>query len=263
MNARLRLSSDGPCADLAGAYVFFRVGFVRHMNSVARLIRHSRTRLAAVAFIQTQMLLGRGGVGPRDRYSVQRRLQQSAIGGIRATDHEAQRHALFIHQQTPLGAQFAAIGRIFPGLFAAQWRFGHRPIRRLPLPRQAFEFVVLGESGLPHPPEDTRAYPLLKIPMSGFARAQFLRQRVPLTAGAQDVQDARHHRAPIRGGAAPNMFPVLSATAITRLRRWQQRLNSLPETIRQFPAGDVRVLCLRLFRCVSHAYILLPEQVLR
>ena len=97
--------------------------------------------------------------------------------------------------------------------------------------------------------------------MGGLARTKFLRQRVPLAARAQDVQDAGHHLAAIRRWAAPDMFPILPAAAIARLRLRQQRFDSFPEAVRQFPASDVGVLRMRLFRCFAHACILLPKQV--
>jgi len=261
MNERLRLSTGESYADQAGAYVFFRVGFVRHMNDVARAFSHSRTWLTAVPFIQTQMLLGCRWVRPLNRHGFQGGLEQSSVRSISAANHNSQGQAVFIHQQTPLGAYFAAIRRVFPRLFAAQGSFGHRAIRCLPRPVKALEFVVLSQSRLPHPQENSSADPALKVAMRRLARTTLLGQRVPLAPRAHDVQDARHHFATICGRAAATMFPILPATAIPRFRFGQQWFDPRPETIRQFPAGDVGVLRLSWFSSFRHACILLPEQV--
>lgn len=261
MNEPLRLSTDAPCADRVGVDVFFRIGFVGHMHDVAGLLRHPCARFAVITFIQTQMLLGRGRVWSRDGERVQRRFQQLPVGSIRPADHEAQRHAMFIHQQTAFRAPFASIGRVFPSFFAAQGGFGYRAICRLPLPRDTFEFVILGQTGLPHAPEDARAQPALKIAVRGLSRTKFLGQRVPLTARAQNVQNTAHHRAPIRRRAATYMFPILATPPIPRSRCGQQWLDAFPEAIRQFPAGNVGVLCWCLFRRLGHACILRSKQV--
>lgn len=143
----------------------------------------------------------------------------------------------------------------------AQRRFHHCAIRRLPFPVNAFEFVVLREPGSPHAQKAPHAHPPLKVAMRGLARTTFLGQRVPLAARTQDVQHTRHHLAAIRSGTAPNMFPILPATAIARFGFRQQRFDSRPDTIRPFPTSDVGVLRLRRFSRFRHAGILPSAQV--
>src|SRR6266849_3415769 len=66
------------------------------------------------------------------------------------------------------------------------------------------------------------ALPPNEVVMDRAARRKILRQVAPLTAGAQDVHDAVHHRA-----------HVLLALAAARLRRRHERLDQRPLVIRQ------------------------------
>ena len=261
MNGRLLQSNDEACAVRAAACVFFRVRFIRHMDDVAGLLGYRGARLTAVRLIQTQMLLDRLRVWPINRHSPQRGFQQAPVGGIGPADHNPQGQPLRIHQQAALGAGFAPIGWVFAGLFTAQRRFGHRAIRRLPLPGNALEFVILAETGLPHALEDPRARPPLKVAMRRLARAEFLGQCVPLASGAQHIQDAAHEGAPISRRTPADVTPRSSPPAITRLRFRQQGFDPLPETIRQFPTGYVGVLRWRRLHRFRHARILLQQRV--
>ena len=83
------------------------------MDGVAFALGHGAARFATIAFVQTQMLLRRLRVWSFNWHSLQRRFQQAPVRRIGSADHDAERHALPIHQQVACGARFAPIRRVF------------------------------------------------------------------------------------------------------------------------------------------------------
>lgn len=95
------------------------------MGLVSAAFGESLNRLANITFIQTEMLPPPSvRTRPADGDRVQCFGNQLLIVRIRAGNGNAQRHAAGVSEHGPLDAEFAAIGRVFPGFFphpAATW----------------------------------------------------------------------------------------------------------------------------------------------
>src|SRR5450759_5406961 len=102
---------------------------------------------------------------------------------------------------------FPPIRRVWPDGFLCQRCLHHRPVDTLPSPRNAFTVVVLRQSGLPQGFEHAGFLPLEKA-LVNCARATeaFARQRLPLTARAQDVNDGLEHQARLFGFSSTTRF---------------------------------------------------------
>ncbi|AFU57847.1 hypothetical protein Ngar_c09050 [Candidatus Nitrososphaera gargensis Ga9.2] len=112
-----------------------------------------------------------------------------------------------------------------PVLFSPEGRFCHHAIHRLPFPVDSFLYVVFQQALDPHAPEHTSLPPLLEPVKYGGRCAQAARERVPLAASTQDVEDGTH------------CFPVVHPwTASLLLFLWwrQQWHYPLPQNIRYF-----------------------------
>src|SRR5277367_5422257 len=111
------------------------VGLAGNVGRVAALADFAINRFAGVAFVETKMLrLFRSGLGALHRDRVQRSGDQFLVRHIGAFYGDGQRHAAAIDQRRALDAEFAAIGRVFPGFFphpAAPWS-SPRPCSAIP-----------------------------------------------------------------------------------------------------------------------------------
>src|SRR5688572_19921113 len=76
-----------------------------------------------------------------------------------------------------------------------------RAVGRLPIPADAVRAVVAPQLVGPEPLPGAILHPLLEPPVAGRAGAKFRRHRLPLAAGAQDVEDAVEHGPERNGGA--------------------------------------------------------------
>ena len=79
------------------------------------------------------------------------------------------------------------------------------------------------KTGAPDGPKDTRPHPSLEAQMAGAAGAVFARHHLPLTASAQDIQNAVHDRAVRYAGS-----PVHARRFVQR----QDRFDLCPQVIR-------------------------------
>ena len=125
----------------------------------------------------------------------------------------------------PLLARSVGLG---PVPFPPQGRFGHRPIHRLPFPVDAHGSIVLQEPSLPQFLKAPGLLPLLEAIVCGAPRPQTPRQGLPLTTGAQHIEDGVQGLAVIHAG--PSAFGF-------RLRFGQHFLEVGPEGVRSPPVG--------------------------
>jgi hypothetical protein len=133
---------------------------------------------------------------------------------------------------------FPPIRRVRSHAFGCQWRFVHRPVDRLPIPCDGFHLVVLGQSGLPQTKEKTLCLPPLKVCMNCAGTPKFTRQRFPLAARAQHINDGGKDLARrYRFASATRFAKILAALGTTYQRN--QWLNFCPKRIRYCPGLHV------------------------
>src|SRR5438105_12884184 len=88
---------------------------------------------------------------------------------------------------TPLLPRSVGLGPVFS---PTQWRFGHRPIHREPVPVDPADLLKLLQSCLPQLEEDSGLHPLLKAVMGRRVCTQLgLIQGLPLAPRAQHIED--------------------------------------------------------------------------
>src|SRR5512135_171388 len=140
-----------------------------------------------------------------------------------ATPKGTPRPSVSSERLVPDLARSVGLGPVFP---PTERGLGHRPVQALPLPLDALQFVVLVQGDAPEVSEDPLGGPLLEVVVQGTATAEFGWGGFPLTAGAEDVEDAVEHRPQVRPGSPP-----LGALGILG----QERLDSLPQGIGNAP----------------------------
>ena len=106
-------------------------------------------------------------------------------------------HTMAFGQQAPLDPVFTAIRGVGARLFPTQRRFGRRAIHTGKRPVDALQFIELLHTRLPELENHIRLHPRLIPIMGGRCGTIGLIQRLPLTTGAQDVEDGIGAR-PIR-----------------------------------------------------------------
>jgi transposase len=130
---------------------------------------------------------------------------------------------------------FSPIRRVRPDSFLSQRRFHHWPVDILPSPRDAFKVVILRQPGLPQGFEHAGFLPLEKALVNCARATEALgRQRLPLTARAQHVNDALEHQARILGFAPTTGFAHVVLGRLTPAL-WNQGFDPLPKSVRHFP----------------------------
>jgi hypothetical protein len=90
------------------------------------------------------------------------------------------------------------------------------------LPLDAAPPVIVANQLLEDASEHASALPLLKATMARGTRAKLLRQRLPLTSGAQAIQDAGHD---------PTVTDARSTTVRFRWLDWYQALDTAPQFV--------------------------------
>ena len=173
---------------------------VRHVAAAAESLAE---RLAIVALVEAQMLptarsLGRGNgrlssVSKRSFWSwVLAPLIARPIGMPRRSER--------IDRLTPSLPR--SVG-FLPVFFPAQRRLGHRAIDALPIPADAAPPVVALQHLPPRLAKHALLGPLLKVAMHRAAAAVLARQRLPLAARAEHIEDAVHYRRRLARGRPP------------------------------------------------------------
>src|SRR6516225_2061140 len=79
-----------------------------------------------------------------------------------------------------------------PVFFPTQRRLVHRPVQTLPFPIDTLQVLVFCQSLAPQFVEHAPLYPLLKVSVNGTAGTELSRHRLPLTAGAENIQNSSH-----------------------------------------------------------------------
>src|ERR1700722_19641607 len=123
---------DHPSAStLSGTTLHLNFALAGNVWSIAEASRDRYGRPAAIALVQTEMLLGSSGrLRTRHGNRSQRVTQQFGVVNIGARDRDAQRHAAGVRYDRSLDSQFTPIGRVFTGFFphlTAPWSWS-RPM---------------------------------------------------------------------------------------------------------------------------------------
>jgi len=117
-----------PCA-LSRTTFDLNLALTRNMQNIAQTPGESLRGLAAVAFVQAEMLLASSNrLGTRHRHRLQSGQQQGDVVSVRAGDRNADRYAASIGHDGSLDAELTAIGGIFAGFFprpTAPWSWSH------------------------------------------------------------------------------------------------------------------------------------------
>ena len=100
---------------------------------------------------------------------VERGFDEPLVMHVRARHRHANWHAATIGEHRPFHAEFATIGRVFPGFFPAQWRLGLCPVQTLPPPGDAPPPIIAFQFDFARADERRRRRPLLKVAMDSAA----------------------------------------------------------------------------------------------
>jgi hypothetical protein len=121
----------------------------------------------------------------------------------------------------------------FPVFFPPEGCLGHAPVHRQPGPVDAFQVVVGHQTRLPQGLENAGFDPFLEAVVGGGSGAELGGiERLPLAAGAQDVQDGFHAEAIVLARAP-------AAEAMRVLVLGEEELNGCPEVVGDTPVvGD-------------------------
>jgi hypothetical protein len=95
----------------------------------------------------------------RNHDGIQGGRDEPGIMHIGPLHRNRQRSSMPITELTALGPAFAAIGGIGSGRGSAERGFRHHSIQALPLPLDAFQFVILLQPGLPEGLEEPLLFP--------------------------------------------------------------------------------------------------------
>ena len=155
--------------------------------------------LVIITLVQAHALrLVRRWLRPLHDDTFQGGTHQFHVRAVGAGHDQTDGHTMAFGQQAPLDPVFTAIRGVGARLFPTQRRFGHRAIHTGKRPVDALQFIELLHTRLPELEKHIRLHPRLIPIMGGRMRYQFgLIQRLPLTTGAQDVEDGIGAR-PIR-----------------------------------------------------------------
>src|SRR5690625_1535793 len=121
----------------------------------------------------------------------------------------------------PLLARSVGLG---PVPFPPQRRLCHGPIHCLPLPVEPDLLIVESEPFLPDSAEESGSAPLQEAVVYRTSGSKRARDCLPLDSGAKYVVDCTH---------GPMIIHPWTSGLLLRAWRWNQRLNLLPEFIRE------------------------------
>ena len=104
--------------ELARTAFDLNFALARNVQNVTQASGEGLRGLAAVAFVQAEMLLASSHrLGTRHGHRPQRDLQQSDVVSVRAGDRNADRHAAGVRHDGSFDAELTAIGGVFAGFF--------------------------------------------------------------------------------------------------------------------------------------------------
>jgi hypothetical protein len=133
---------------------------------------------------------------------------------------------------------FPPVGGVRPCTLLRQRSFARGPVYALPFPGDALHLVVFGQSRLPETKKKARLLPALKMRMHCAGAAKFPRQRLPLAARAQHVNDGREDP-PGRHGLSPRSRPALIDSIPPPTDPRDKRLYLRPKRIGNRPRLDL------------------------
>jgi hypothetical protein len=121
-------------------------------------------------------------------------------------------------------------------------RFAHGAIDTLPHPGNPFHLVVFRQTRLPEPQEESVTSPPLEMSVNGTATPEILRQRLPLAACTQNINDGGKDLPRDDRLAPATRAPLIIALLPTLpwIVLHQERFRLGPEFIRNFPRLDFR-----------------------
>ncbi len=128
--------------------------------------------------------------GPPNDQVEQRGFSTLIIGSVGGRHDQSQGHATPIHQHMPLAPQLGPIPRVF-ACFRTSRRGGNNgTVQDLPVPSDAALMVIGTHLIRPNLFKDSHPLPFLKPAMAGTARTELGGDRLPLTTGAQTIENA-------------------------------------------------------------------------
>src|SRR5450830_1402833 len=130
---------------------------------------------------------------------------------------------------------FSPICRIGANALLCHWCLHHCTVNTLPSPGNAFKFIVLGQPGFPQCFKNSSLLPLQESSVDRSGAAITLKGlRSPLATRSQHIDDCLKDESRVFGFAS-----TTSLSGVRLLRRslthWDQRLNSAPKIVRDFP----------------------------
>src|SRR2546423_2518010 len=174
----------------------------RRMGFVAPKIEVCINRVVIIAGIQAQVLrLLHSGLRSLIALGIQGSRNQLHIVAMGSLNEQGQWDASTITQQAPFGSLFAAIGGSGADGGLGKRGFDRRTIQTLPVPADPHQFIVLLQSCLPQALEEALTFPQAKPVVDGARSSQFPRQRIPLDASTQYIDNRRKHLPIISGGS--------------------------------------------------------------
>ena len=140
---------------------------------------------------------------------------------------------------------FSPIRGVGAHAFDGQRSLSQASIQALPAPGDALHLIVLSQAGLPNLQEKAFSLPLLEVSVHGAGAAKLPGQCLPLTAGAQHIDNGRKNLPRGHRLSAPSgLAPVLAVRRPFPHRN--QQLNLAPQHVRHCP---------RLYLCHLEPYL--------
>src|SRR5437764_8871751 len=198
-----------------------------HVRLVAPFVQLAIDGIMIVGRIQAQVLrVDDGWLWAIKTERIQGGEQQFAIMSIGPFDTQGQWESTTITQYAPFGSLFAAISRSGSDGGLSERGLDRRTVHALPIPSDADQFIVVVQLRLPQTLKEALRFPVPKAIIDGTRCSQLTRQRIPLDAGTQHIDNCGKHVSIISGWS--------SSFGVGRTW-WYQGTHSLPQFIAHFP----------------------------
>ena len=218
-----------PTSGSGASFPFERASFLApraNMRREAKFNQDIPHFLVIVALVQADPLgmLG-GGLGAFNHQTLDGLTHHFHIMPIGPLHRQPHRDAMAFGQQATFDAALAPVGGIGAGFLPAQGRFGDGAIHTQPGPIETLEFIKLGDANLPQLQKYAGLDPRLIAIMGCRVGTELgLIQRLPLTAGAQHIEDGVGTQALRDSGTA-------TAESVRVDVDWQQGLQDVPQGV--------------------------------
>jgi len=136
---------------------------------------------------------------------------------------------------------FPPIGRVISHGLLRQRRFALCPVQALPFPSDSRQVVILRQPSAPQAHKESFLLPWLKVMVNGAGAAETLGERLPLTTGAEHIDDGGKNLAR-RNRLAPAARPtvILASGSQARIALRQKWFDARPERVGNFPRWSGR-----------------------